>query len=92
MTRPRFNRILLKLSGDTRRRGSCGAARLAAGLELAPQVGDEDVDGVRRRERVVAPDLLEQALARDDEALVAHQVLEQLELALGQLDRALAAA
>src|SRR3954447_7109832 len=67
-------------------------SRLAAGLELAPQVGDEDLDGVRLRERVVAPDLVEQPLARDDDALVAHQVLEQLELALGELDVALAAA
>ena len=41
--------------------------------------------------RVVAPDLLEQALARDDQALVAHQELEQLELAVGQVDLALAA-
>src|SRR3954453_3272675 len=63
----------------------------AAPLELAAQVGDEDLDRVRRRERVVAPDLFEQALAGHDDALVAHEVLEQLELALGQLDRALAA-
>src|SRR5918996_1193868 len=65
--------------------------RLAAGLELAAQVGDEDLDGVRRRERVVAPDLLEQALAGYDDALVAHEVLEELELALGELDLAVAA-
>src|SRR4051795_1391150 len=66
-------------------------ARLAAGLELAPQVRDEDLDRVRRRERVVAPDLLQEALAGDDDALVAHEVLEELELALGELDLALAA-
>src|SRR3954453_5069985 len=65
--------------------------RLATGLQLAAPVRDEHLDGVRRREGVVAPDLLEEALARDDDALVAHDVLEQLELALGQLDRALAA-
>src|SRR6476469_2607686 len=65
-------------------------ARLSRGLELAAQVRDEHLDRVRRREGVVAPDLVEQALAGDDDALVAHQVLEQLELALGQLDRALA--
>src|SRR3954463_996685 len=65
--------------------------RPAAGLELAPQVGDEDLDRVRLREGVVAPDLVEQPLARDDDALVAHQVLEQLELALRELDAALAA-
>src|SRR3954462_14234626 len=67
-------------------------ARLVAGLELAAQVGDEDVDRVRRRHRIVAPDLVEQALAGDDQALVAHQELEQLELAVGQLDLAPAAA
>src|SRR3954453_11497591 len=65
--------------------------RLAAALELAAQVGHEDLDRVGRRERVVAPDVLEQPLARHDDALVAHQVLQQLELALGQLDDALAA-
>src|SRR4051794_23113211 len=60
-------------------------ARLAVGLELAAHVGHEDVDRVRHRHRVVAPDLLEQALAGDHEPLVAHQVLEQLELAVGQI-------
>jgi hypothetical protein len=66
--------------------------RLAVGLELATHVRDEDLDGVRRRERVVAPHLLQKALARDDDALVAHEVLEELELALRQLDLAGAAA
>src|ERR687892_494562 len=36
---------------------------LVAGLELSPQVGDEYVDRVRHRHGVVAPDLLQQALA-----------------------------
>ena len=66
-------------------------ARLAAVLELAAQVRDEDVDGVRLGEGVVAPDLVEQRLARHDDARVAHQVLEQLELARGQVELALAA-
>src|SRR3954451_16536331 len=66
-------------------------SRVPTGFELPSQVGDEDLDRVRDRERVVAPDLVEQLLARDDEPLVAHQVLEQLELALGQLDRAVVA-
>src|SRR5215211_3867354 len=66
-------------------------ARLAARFELASQVRDEDVDGVRERHRVVAPDLLQQPLAGDHEALVAHQVLEQLELAVGELDLPIAA-
>src|SRR5215208_7778880 len=65
--------------------------RLATGFELPSQVGDEDLDRVRDREGVIAPDLVEQLLARDHEPLVAHQVLEQLELPLCEVDRALAA-
>src|SRR5918998_1387926 len=64
---------------------------LAIGFELPAQIGDEHLDGVGDRERVVAPHLVEQLLARDHEPLVAHQVLEQLELALGQLHPAIAA-
>src|SRR5918998_3436225 len=63
--------------------------RLAIGFELPSQVGDEDLDRVGDRERVVAPDLVEQLLTRDHQPLVAHEVLEQLELALGELDPAL---
>src|SRR6059036_4005810 len=66
-------------------------ARLALGLELAPQVRDEHLDRVGGGERVVSPHLVEQPLAGDDDALVAHQVLEQLELALCQIDGALPA-
>src|SRR4051812_21153973 len=36
---------------------------LSAGLQLAAQVGDEDVDRVGRRGRVIAPDVVEQPLA-----------------------------
>src|SRR3712207_3478387 len=64
---------------------------LTAGFQLASQVRHEHLDGVRRREGIVAPDLLEEALSRHDDALVAQQVLEQPELALGQLDRELPA-
>src|ERR1700694_5301340 len=60
-------------------------ARLALGLELAPQVRDEHLDRVRGGERVIAPHLVEQPLARDHDPLVSHQVLEQLELSLGEL-------
>src|SRR3954451_16591747 len=67
-------------------------SRLATGFELPSQIGDEHLDRVRDRERVVSPDLVEQLLPRDHEPLVAHQVLEQLELALRQLDLAVAAA
>src|SRR6478736_10262707 len=59
---------------------------LATGFELSSEVGHEHLDGVRDRERVVAPDLVEQLLAADHQALVAHQVLEELELALRQVD------
>src|SRR3954447_20387450 len=66
-------------------------SRLATGFELPSQVGDEDLDRVGDREGVVAPDLVEQLLARDHQPLVAHQVLEQLELALREVDRPLPA-
>src|ERR687889_975034 len=76
---------------------ACAADRmkepgLATGFELPSQVGDEDLDRVRDREGVIAPDLVEQLLAGDHQPLVAHQVLQQLELALRQVDLAIAAA
>src|SRR5215212_11783810 len=45
--------------------------RLATGFELPSQVGHEDLDRVRDREGVVAPDLVEQLLPRDHQPLVA---------------------
>src|SRR5947209_19317107 len=66
-------------------------ARLPTGFQLSSEVGHEHLDRVRHGERVVAPDLVEQALARDDDPLVAHQVLQQLELPLGELHRPLIA-
>src|SRR5918998_2997392 len=60
--------------------------RLAIGFELPSQVGDEDLDRVGDREGVVAPHLVEQLLAGDHQPLVSHQVLEQLELALREVD------
>src|SRR5215218_7740568 len=65
--------------------------RLATGFELPSQIGDEDLDRVGDREGVVAPHLVEQLLARDDQPLVAHEVLEQLELALREVDLAVPA-
>src|SRR3954453_4822279 len=70
---------------------ACAADRmkepwLATGFELSAEVRDEHLDGVRDREGVVAPALVQQPLPRDDQPLVAHQVLEQLELALGEVD------
>src|SRR5690242_2031066 len=61
-------------------------ARFATGFQLPSQVGDEDLDRVGDRERVIAPHLVEQLLARDHQPLVAHQVLEQLELTLSEVD------
>src|SRR5215210_4045629 len=75
---------------------ACAADRmeepwLAIGFQLSAEVRDEHLDRVRDGEGVIAPDLVEQPLPRDHEALVAHQVLEQLELALREIDRAFAA-
>src|SRR4051812_32328135 len=61
---------------------------LATGFKLPSEVRDEDLDRVGDRERVIAPDFVEQLLPGDHEALVAHQVLEQLELALREIDLA----
>src|SRR4051812_26880263 len=60
-------RIGIHLSADDIPRASdrVQQPRLAAGLELAPQVGHEDLDRVGRRERVVTPHVVEQALPRD---------------------------
>src|SRR4051812_999329 len=67
-------------------------ARLATGLQLPAEVRHEHLDRVRDGERVIAPDLVEQLLPRDHEALVAHEVLQQLEFALRELELAVAAA
>src|ERR1700745_825688 len=63
-------------------------SRLPTGFQLSPKIGNEDFNGVGDRERVIAPHLVEQLLARDHQALVAHQVLEQLEVALREVDLA----
>src|SRR4051812_16642743 len=62
-------------------------SRVPPGLGLPYQVGDEHLAGVGHRERVVAPGPHPDLLGRDDQPLVAHQVLEQLELALREVDR-----
>ena len=61
------------------------------GLDLLPQLGDEVVDRARRRRLLVAPDLVQNLLARDDLARVRHQIAEEIELARREVD-ALAAA
>src|SRR5258705_13710419 len=76
-------------SGHLRRRKAI--ARMANGLdrrvraELLAQPPNTDVDDIRLRIEVVAPDLGEQALAADHLALVLEQVVEDAELAIGQL-------
>src|SRR6195952_1846417 len=67
-------------------------ARLALGLGLAPQVADVDLEGVAGGREVVAPDLLEDAGARQDPARVRDEQLEQRELGAGERDRPFAAA
>src|SRR5690242_6884696 len=62
--------------------------RLATSFELSSEVGHKDFDRVGHRKRVIAPHLVEEALAGDDDPLVAHQVLEQFELALREVDGA----
>ncbi len=69
-------------------RRSC---RSALRLDLLPQLADVHVDHVRLRVEVIVPDVLEQHGARDDLAGMAHEVLEELELARLQLDGARAA-
>src|SRR5665648_264842 len=58
-------------------------SRLATGFQLPSKIGHEHLDRVRHGEGVIAPHLVEEALTRDDDPLVAHEVLQQLELTLG---------
>src|SRR5712672_2511396 len=50
--------------------------RLPAFFELAAQAADMNIDDVRLRVVVIAPDLLEQHRARNDAAGVPHQIFE----------------
>ena len=65
----------------------CTSRGVAAGLELAAQLADEDVDHVGVDGEVVAPDELEQPLAAEHDAGVAGEGLQQVELPPGELDR-----
>src|SRR3990170_970620 len=51
-----------------------------ARLDLAAQTADVDVDGAGAAEVLVAPDTVEQRLAREHLAAVRHQKAQQLEL------------
>src|SRR5947208_16700482 len=67
-----------------------GAAhgRDGAGAELRPQASHAHVEDVRRGIEAVPPDGFEQALLRHGRARMAHQLLEQEELALRERDGA----
>src|SRR5947209_6209832 len=82
---------------SSRRLGLCKAVpRVADGLDrrlrpqLLPQAADAHLDDVRARVEVVAPDLGEQPLPADDLAHVAREVVEESELAVGEVGRVLA--
>ena len=62
--------------------------RLAVRLGLPAQVADVDVERVRGRPEVVAPDTLEDQRALEHLPRVAQEQLEQVELGAGQLDLA----
>src|SRR2546423_3079423 len=62
--------------------------RLSAGLGLAPQVADVDVERVRREAEVVTPHAFEDDRPRQDLPRIAEEQLQQRELGPGQLDRA----
>ena len=57
-------------------------------LQLAPQVGDVDVDQVVVAEPVLAPDALEQLGAAERDARLRGERVEQVELDPGELERA----
>ena len=57
------------------------------GAELRAQTADVHVDGAGAAEEVVAPDLLQQLGAGEDPARVLGEVLEQLELLVGELEQ-----
>src|SRR5919197_2383632 len=69
--------------------------RVADGLdrrlrpELLAQTADADLDDIRARVEVVAPDLGEQTLAAHDLARVEREVVEEPELAVRQIGRPL---
>src|SRR5258708_7617711 len=65
---------------------------LALGLELAPEIRHVDLQGVGAGAEIVAPHLLEDPRAGEDDARVADEQLQEPELGAGELQLALAAA
>src|ERR1041385_6285777 len=68
-------------------------ARLALDVDLAAQARHLHVDDVveRRRATRLSPHVSGEHFARDQMSLMAQEVLEQLELATGQVDQPVAA-
>ena len=56
-------------------------------LDLAPQPADHRVNGSLGDVGIVAPDVLEQRRAAVNDSRSAHELIEQVELLAGQLDR-----
>src|SRR3954447_417204 len=61
-----------------------------AGPEFLAQPADADVDHVRARIEVITPDLGKQPLAADDLARAFEQAVQELELAVGEIDHPVA--
>src|ERR671932_414873 len=66
-------------------------ARLPVGLERLSDVADGDVDDVGLAQVLVAPDLLQQLTPAEHAARVAHQIRQQLEPFMAQLQPPFAA-
>src|SRR5919204_6494682 len=83
-------------STDLRRRnaipGMADGLDRGGGAELLAQSTDADVDDVRARVEVISPDVGEEALAADHLARALDEVMEQLELPVGEIDDKLAEA
>src|SRR3954447_14154926 len=62
------------------------AGGLRGVAELAAEAGDVDVERLRRAEPVGVPDLVDEPLARDDAAGLAHEEGEELELLAGEVE------
>src|SRR5436190_4509901 len=60
------------------------------GAQLLPQAPDADVDDIRARIEVVAPDRREQPFAADDLARMHEEVVQKPELAVGEIRQPLA--
>src|SRR6187399_1307491 len=56
-------------------------------LDLLPHPGDVDVDGARRRHRVVAPDFVQQLVPGERRAAMLGEVFQEQELPGGEVER-----